>query len=83
MRDHKTLGGILSKKAYVIGYKAGKRATIKCNLEDVAEAAEVTYDIVRMASSKKIFDRRNLRSIAYYIVETRRKTKLKEGKYYG
>lgn len=70
------------KKPLTVGNKAGKRATIKFNLGGVAEAAGVSYNAVRAASKRKIFDRQDLRSIAYYIVATHIKIKLKEGGYY-
>ena len=70
------------RKPRTVGYPPEKRRTIRCNLKDVAEAAGVTYEVVRVASSKKLFDRKDLRSIAHYIVATYIKIKLKEGRYY-
>ena len=70
------------KKPQITGNKGGKRATIKFKLKNVAEAAGVSYNTVRAASKRKLFDRKDLRSIAHYIVATYIKIKLKEGRYY-
>lgn len=70
------------KRTQIIGNHTGKRATIKFKLENVAEAAGVSYNTVRAASKRRLFDRKDLRSIAHYIVATYIKIKLKEGGYY-
>lgn len=72
--------GIKKGKSLIIGDHTGKRATIKFNMQDIAEAAGVSYNTVRAASKRKLFDRKDIRSIAHYIVATYIKIKLKEGK---
>ena len=68
----------MGKKASFAGKFDLKRASFKGTLEHIAEAAGTSYSSVAHASSSKLFNRKDLRSIVGYIVRTRKKKNLPE-----